>query len=304
MALAALAVAGSSPLARGLLPLRRGRCPSVRIIPARAGFTGRWERTSRRGGDHPRSRGVYSLRSSGGRSSRGSSPLARGLPQRLRRRVAAGGIIPARAGFTPFQGGRSSGLRDHPRSRGVYGSVRPSRTMSAGSSPLARGLPGAQGGRSVSRGIIPARAGFTPLAGWVGARDSDHPRSRGVYRNDFDVELPQVGSSPLARGLLVVDAVLNVVGRIIPARAGFTLNLSLSGTRLRDHPRSRGVYVALILSAVTWVGSSPLARGLRETNNPFAGDDGIIPARAGFTNVKGTRNSRGQDHPRSRGVYP
>ena len=51
------------------------------------------------------------------------------------------------------------------------------------------------------------------------------------------------------------------------------------------------------------MGSSPLARGLRETGNPFAGDDGIIPARAGFTRLDASSTSHEPDHPRSRGVY-
>ena len=51
--------AGSSPLARGLQPTMATTTIEARIIPARAGFTGK--RPSPRGGgwDHPRSRGVY-----------------------------------------------------------------------------------------------------------------------------------------------------------------------------------------------------------------------------------------------------
>ena len=70
--------------------------------------------------------------------------------------------------------------------------------------------------------IIPARAGFTS-AGLIGQdAGTDHPRSRGVYRRGRLRIGGCRGSSPLARGLLVVvgDEV-HVVG-IIPARAGFT----------------------------------------------------------------------------------
>ena len=71
---------GSSPLARGLRGRRRGGGPARGIIPARAGFT--FRRRCRRGGtrDHPRSRGVYRGHGSFVEFSRGSSPLARGLP--------------------------------------------------------------------------------------------------------------------------------------------------------------------------------------------------------------------------------
>ena len=54
-----LIVAGSSPLARGLLDMHGVLKAGDRIIPARAGFT--WRRKEHIGNmeDHPRSRGVY-----------------------------------------------------------------------------------------------------------------------------------------------------------------------------------------------------------------------------------------------------
>ena len=51
---------GSSPLARGLLVEPEGVTGKDRIIPARAGFTGRGLVSSYVESDHPRSRGVYS----------------------------------------------------------------------------------------------------------------------------------------------------------------------------------------------------------------------------------------------------
>ena len=112
---------GSSPLARGLLPVGRGPHPGLRIIPARAGFTASMRSPKRTAGDHPRSRGVYLGDHVPGRHPEGSSPLARGLPR------PGGPVCPG----------------------------------SPGSSPLARGLPGPCEGLVVAGGIIPARAGFT-----------------------------------------------------------------------------------------------------------------------------------------------
>ena len=51
-----------------------------------------------------------------------------------------GGIIPARAGFTPTLSGKGSRRGDHPRSRGVYRVRDPGSPQLPGSSPLARGL--------------------------------------------------------------------------------------------------------------------------------------------------------------------
>ena len=182
------------------------------------------------------------------------------------------GIIPARAGFTCSSSRRLLNPRDHPRSRGVYHFRPPSRRGSAGSSPLARGLrtalhdvlllgqgssPLARGLRRYTivvgamRGIIPARAGFTP------------GRSR------------TSGSAT----------------RIIPARAGFTPACGCRARSARDHPRSRGVYVIVAVWRAILGGSSPLARGLPRHDWAAAATARIIPARAGFTPPRTTRTT-------------
>ena len=132
---------GSSPLARGLQPVADLPQEISGIIPARAGFTSSvmeaiiWSR------DHPRSRGVY----------RASCIDA----------TRMNGIIPARAGFTTGSGMHPGVGRDHPRSRGVYTRLVEGAAQEAGSSPLARGLPGENVLRGYACRIIPARAGFT-----------------------------------------------------------------------------------------------------------------------------------------------
>ena len=133
--------AGSSPLARGLRNGLAERVILEGIIPARAGFTGGDLRGLPLPPDHPRSRGVYTARSSTRPGPPGSSPLARGLPDSRGCRHPHLGIIPARAGFT--------GMTRSPRPMTV--------------------------------GIIPARAGFTECVHLHGDASSDHPRSRGVY---------------------------------------------------------------------------------------------------------------------------
>ena len=70
-----------------------------------------------------------------------------------------------------------------------------------------------------------------------------------------------------------------------------------------DHPRSRGVYCLLAVSAHGASGSSPLARGLPGPDPPGRRQHGIIPARAGFTTSQFLGRLSHTDHPRSRGVY-
>ena len=111
------------------------------------------------------------------------------------------------------------------------------------------------------------------------------------------------GSSPLARGLprtspwacragriiparagfTVITGADVAYARIIPARAGFTPRLRGDHRRRRDHPRSRGVYRPTRADDMFAGGSSPLARGLR------------LSSRERLPEVV--------DHPRSRGVY-
>ena len=92
-----------------------------------------------------------------------------------------------------------------------------------------------------------------------------------------------LGSSPLARGLRRLSRSRPPLGRIIPARAGFTLADDSGGCHVRDHPRSRGVYTIIEDPRLPEKGSSPLARGLPGFS------PGMIPTVS--------------DHPRSRGVY-
>ena len=217
------------------------------------------------------------------RSSRGSSPLARGLhplrvPDQTPRR-----IIPARAGFTVFS--------------------RLPACAPMGSSPLARGLLPLARIWVLGRGIIPARAGFTPPDSKRFRPGPDHPRSRGVYQMGETEAAYASGSSPLARGLLEPPRAARINHRIIPARAGFTWAGTWGTRSSGDHPRSRGVYRSGEVVGIQIVGSSPLARGLRNEEACELGKDGIIPARAGFTRKIRDCPNGNKDHPRSRGVY-
>ena len=163
LCLADPACRGSSPLARGLLPVMEGGAVRLGIIPARAGFTPPQPHAGHRPGDHPRSRGVYDWAPTISPSPMGSSPLARGLQAHRLGGTWSSRIIPARAGFTRRSPQRPLQGRDHPRSRGVYHLHPAWRVDLLGSSPLARGLPSCQDRAHVIFGIIPARAGFTGM---------------------------------------------------------------------------------------------------------------------------------------------
>ena len=94
---------------------------------------------------------------------------------------------------------------------------------------------------------------------------------------------PDLGSSPLARGLPRSTRPCGRRNRIIPARAGFTSRRLSRASRM--------------------AGSSPLARGLLEIPDLGQKRGRIIPARAGFTRSETRKQCSPADHPRSRGVY-
>ena len=154
-----------------------------------------------------------------------------------------------------------------------------------------------------SRGIIPARAGFTGPRRDRWARRRDHPRSRGVYGPADTARLLEAGSSPLARGLRRHEERRRHRLGIIPARAGFTGRPGSGPPCSWDHPRSRGVYPSGWRPQGGRPGSSPLARGLLQEARRRVRRGRIIPARAGFTRPGHDCGSLQWDHPRSRGVY-
>ena len=303
---------------------RKGGCRRGGIIPARAGFTAPRPPPTGSGSDHPRSRGVYRRPDQPTGSADGSSPLARGLPAPRHGGAAQVGIIPARAGFTSESMGTHWRRRDHPRSRGVYRRVTHPRPPLPGSSPLARGLRRDAPGAACTRGIIPARAGFTSREMPHSVKQPDHPRSRGVYFLRVSRSHRGPGSSPLARGLLGgADDSHDDVPDHPRSRGVYHPADQRRGGPGGSSPLARGLHRRLAHSAgVLWIiparagfthrshprqadrrGSSPLARGLPAGRLWPIHCVGIIPARAGFTQAVPSQRQTRPDHPRSRGVY-
>ena len=111
---------GSSPLARGTRVRMATHEPCTGLIPARAGNTVIAPVSFTVCGAHPRSRGEHREPAAVGKDEPGSSPLARGTPNRRSVPSLATGLIPARAGNTACH--IFALLLDwaHPRSRGEH----------------------------------------------------------------------------------------------------------------------------------------------------------------------------------------
>ena len=256
---------GSSPLARGTPDCVFPRTDCGGLIPARAGNTrcARLVVTGPRA--HPRSRGEHHTGGDDIPQRPGSSPLARGTPPNPLRKPGFSGLIPARAGNTLQRPRHPDRRRAHPRSRGEHTARAYTRAHRWGSSPLARGTLGNYLKKAMPIGLIPARAGNTPVRRTLHILAWAHPRSRGEHPNFPRPFFLFWGSSPLARGTHGDPNVTQNGYGLIPARAGNTGLPCQGNRRIWAHPRSRGEHPIPGPPNSTEPGSSPLARGTRGT---------------------------------------
>ena len=111
------------------------------------------------------------------------------------------------------------------------------------------------------------------------------------------------GSSPLARGPQWLPCSIFSNLGLIPARAGTTRPQRRINPPAGAHPRSRGDHLSPRVTLFWWLGSSPLARGPQRYVVPKGQITGLIPARAGTTDVRSLMPSSCWAHPRSRGDH-
>ena len=131
---------------------------------------------------------------------------------------------------------------------------------------------------------------------------TDHPRSCGANFELVDVHFGCSGSSPLVRGQRRGRVRGPWFRRIIPARAGPTLNWLMFILVVPDHPRSCGANAEVECAGHGFDGSSPLVRGQHVCVMSHKVDGRIIPARAGPTLSDIIISSVKPDHPRSCGA--
>ena len=236
-------------------------------------------------------------------SAYGSSPLARGTRRARFGLPTEGRFIPARAGNTSAGFGPTSWPTVHPRSRGEHMLHQRVEAPHYGSSPLARGTRFKSHAGFPCIRFIPARAGNTWPAGALRRGRPVHPRSRGEHPEGFQSPIISTGSSPLARGTPKRRTPTRYPGRFIPARAGNTKRREMGLGGYPVHPRSRGEHPTLTFRRLLDRGSSPLARGTPDPENPHKSFHRFIPARAGNTARRGHSTLPRTVHPRSRGEH-
>ena len=130
-----------------------------------------------------------------------------------------------------------------------------------------------------------------------------HPHTRGEHAISTQCHRARSGSSPHARGTRRGVGEKESVIRFIPTRAG--------NTRLQDsvavtnavHPHTRGEHLARNQGRRRAVGSSPHARGTRNSRHRARAGGRFIPTRAGNTSTGWRWRRRPAVHPHTRGEH-
>ncbi len=174
---------------------------------------------------------------------------------------------------------------------------------SNGSSPLARGTPLHHHAAELAERFIPAGAGNTNTAWSPASGATVHPRWRGEHRRSPRAERTRAGSSPLARGTLAGLLAEIAERRFIPAGAGNTPRPRPGSAGASVHPRWRGEHISRMVTFLSFIGSSPLARGTRPAHDAERRDRRFIPAGAGNTAQRYRAQALDAVHPRWRGEH-
>ncbi len=170
----------------------------------------------------------------------GSSPQARGTRQLSKAGSLGFRLIPAGAGNTGHTACPRRPVRAHPRRRGEHHERLVLKDGPLGSSPQARGTLGDSELDKIAARLIPAGAGNTTARGASSPRSRAHPRRRGEHRPRASCRRDRHGSSPQARGTLLVDDRQRAGHGLIPAGAGNTNPPSWRVPQSGAHPRRRG----------------------------------------------------------------
>ena len=147
-----------------------------------------------------------------------------------------------------------------------------------------RGKPFQDQAAGTPRRNIPAYAGKTSMCGLARFKVEEHPRVCGENTQQNKFSSARIGTSPRMRGKHLLDFVVQMFDRNIPAYAGKTSYSQQSYRKLKEHPRVCGENSGLFFmcSRSGW----------------------NIPAYAGKTGCSGELNDFVTEHPRVCGENP
>ena len=189
----------------------------------------------------------------------------------------------------------------HPRACGENASSLTGFPARYGSSPRVRGKRGGRRHGPCPSRLIPARAGKTSAHSRLAGASRAHPRACGENMTTQILAPSTRGSSPRVRGKPSLWRVRVRFRRLIPARAGKTLQCTTPVVRTAAHPRACGENRRGGGGVRISAGSSPRVRGKRRHQQVRGHAAGLIPARAGKTVLLRPNRSGSGAHPRACG---
>ena len=189
----------------------------------------------------------------------------------------------------------------HPRERGEQPPFNRDKFPGFGSSPRARGTGRGSVWGNARRRFIPASAGNSPAARPDKGMGAVHPRERGEQFRTVPLVYQVHGSSPRARGTVVVHHDCLGECRFIPASAGNSVLQKIFKRVPPVHPRERGEQWLWLRRLDYQTGSSPRARGTAEPQAPRHSRSRFIPASAGNRSWFSEPFLGSTVHPRERG---
>ena len=146
--------------------------------------------------------------------------------------------------------------------------------------------------------LIPAWAGKTATIAYSDRPSTAHPRVGGENEKAAQVMRLEVGSSPRGRGKRCRGRGIFARARLIPAWAGKTGDLPLSGHQDQAHPRVGGENQVVTDTLWSPNGSSPRGRGKPYMPVLAPAPWRLIPAWAGKTADRCCIDSPTTAHPR------
>ena len=270
----------------------------IRITPAYAGKSAAFHVLQKLLQDHPRLCGEKCNLCPSSKFTLGSPPPMRGKDVCGGRSKTSSGITPAYAGKSRRITSSFSSMRDHPRLCGEKANPPAALIFRMGSPPPMRG----KGKRFKSlhplTGITPAYAGKSFFFRKSRRLQRDHPRLCGEKINSQSVNKRLKGSPPPMRGKAVFFRKQCHKGRITPAYAGKSGQLSCNHCIFGDHPRLCGEKPAKISVDGYVTGSPPPMRGKVAHNAVCWQLLRITPAYAGKSRLPLKQGGSTLDHPR------
>ncbi len=218
------------------------------VLPSHAGMVPCRPGGTSCGNGAPRARGDGPVLVFPGRAGLECSPRTRGWSRRHRTQAEGTAVLPAHAGMVPVRRPGSEATVGAPRARGDGPGKLTARIRDAVCSPRTRGWSPELAGVQTTDAVLPAHAGMAPKPPCPRVSRRRAPRARGDGPRGGTAHRRPPLCSPRTRGWSHDPLHAPVVGAVLPAHAGMTLDLYFhrpSAQRVGREGHVRGL-VALV----------------------------------------------------------